>query len=237
MLRWSENFLGLPCHSSLVLPWRDAICAVSRQHPEHDVYLWLISEQRPFCCDYYLLIFQWSCNGMWELDYKEIWAPKNWCFWTVVSERTLESPSECKEIQPVHCKGNQSWISIRRTDVEAEAPILWPHDVKNWLIGKDPVAGKYWRQEEKGMTEDEMVGWHHWLIGHESEQVLRFDDGQGSLACCSPWGHKELDTTEQLKWTELITSLCPSPFCTLAKLEGTNWSPKCSVPERRQEWL
>ena len=140
-------------------------------------------------------LFQSSCNGVWESDYKEIWAPKNWCLWTVVLEKTLESPSECKEIQPVHRKGNQSWISIGRTDVEAEVPILWPPDAKNWLIGKDPVAGKYWRQEEKGMTEDEMVGWHHWLNGHESEQVLRFDDGRGSLACCSPWGRKESDTT------------------------------------------
>ena len=104
---------------------------------------------------------------MWELDYKESWAPKNWCFWTVVLEKTLESPLDCKEIQPVHPKGDQSWVFIGRTDVEAETPILWPPDVKNWLIGKDPDAGKDWRQEEKGMTEDEMVGWHHRLNGHE----------------------------------------------------------------------
>ena len=103
---------------------------------------------------------------MWELDYKESWAPKNWCFWTVVLEKTLESPLDCKEIQPVNSKENQSWIFIGRTDAEAEAPILWPPDVKSWLIWKDSDAGKDWRQE-KGMTEDEMGGWHHWLNGHE----------------------------------------------------------------------
>ena len=102
---------------------------------------------------------------MWELDHKESWAPKN--FWTVVLEKTLESPLDCKEIQPVHPKGNQPWIFIGRTDAEAETPKLWPPDVKNWLFGKDPDAGKDWRQEEKGATGDEMVGWHHWLNGHE----------------------------------------------------------------------
>ena len=106
---------------------------------------------------------------MWELDYKESWALKNWCFWTVVLEKTLESPLDCKEIHPVHSKGNQSWIFIGRTDAEAEAPILWPPDAKSWLTGKDPDAGKDWRQEEKGTTEDEMVGWHHQLDGHEFE--------------------------------------------------------------------
>ena len=106
---------------------------------------------------------------MWELDYKESWAPKNQCFWTVVLKKTLERPLHWKEIQPVHSKGNQSWVFIGRTDVEAETPILWPPDAKNWLIGKDPDAGKDWRQEEKGMTEDEMVGWHHPLDGHEFE--------------------------------------------------------------------
>ena len=104
---------------------------------------------------------------MWELDYKESWQLKNWYFWTVVLERTLESPLNCKEIQLVHSKGHQSWIFIRRTDAEAETPILWPPNVKNWLIGKDPDAGKDGRQEEKGRTEDEMVGWHHWHDGHE----------------------------------------------------------------------
>ena len=139
--------------------------------------------------------FSSSHVWMWESDYKESWAPKNWCFWTVVLEKTLESPLDCKEIQPVHPKGNQSWIFIGRTD--AEAPILWLPVMQNWLIGKDPDAGKDWRQGEKGMTEDEMVGWHHWLDGYEFEQA-QGDEGQGGLVCYSSWGHKELDTTEWL---------------------------------------
>ena len=139
---------------------------------------------------------------MWELDYKESWALKNWCFWTVVLEKTLESPLDCKEIQPVHPKGNQSWMFIRRTDTEAETPILWPPDAKNWFTGKNPDAGKDWRQEEKGTTEDEMVGWHHWLDGHEFEQAPGVSDGQGSLASYSPRGRKESDTTERLNWTD-----------------------------------
>ena len=117
-------------------------------------------------------------------------------------EKTLESPLDCKEIKPVNPKGNQSWIFIRWTDAEAEISIIWPPDVKNWLFGKEPDTGEDWRQEEKGMTEAEMVGWHHRLDGHEFEQVPGVGDGQGSLACCSPWGHKELDTTEQLNWIE-----------------------------------
>jgi len=120
---------------------------------------------------------------MWELDYNESWVLKNWCFSTVVLEKTLESPLDCKEIQPVHRKGNQSWIFIERTDVEVEAPILWPPDAKDWLTGKEPDAGKDWGQEEKGSRKDEMVGWHHRPDGHEFEQVLGVGDGQGSLAC------------------------------------------------------
>ena len=131
--------------------------------------------------------FSSSHVWMWELDYKESWVPKNWCFWTVVLEKTLETPLDCKEIQPVHPKGNQSWIFIRRADAEAETPTLWPLDGKSWLIGKDPDAWKDWRQE-KGMTADEMVEWHQGLDGHEFEQALGVGDGQGSLACCSPWG-------------------------------------------------
>ena len=116
--------------------------------------------------------FSSSQVWMWELDCEESWAPKNWCFWTVVLEKTLESPLNCKEIKSVHPKGNESWIFIGRTDAEAETSINWPPDVKNWFIGKDLTdAGKDWRQEEKGMTEDEMVGWHHRLIGHEFEQA------------------------------------------------------------------
>ena len=140
---------------------------------------------------------------MWELDYKESWALKNWCFWTVVLEKTLESPLDYKEIQPVHLKGNQSWILIGRTDVEAETPILWLPDVKNWLIGKDLDAGKDWRQE-KGTTEDETVGEHHRLNGPESEWTLGVGDGQRSLACCSPRGRKESGSTEWLNWAETL---------------------------------
>ena len=120
---------------------------------------------------------------MWELDYKESWAPENWCFWTVVLEKTLESPLGCKEIQPVHPKVDQSWVLIGRTDVEAETPVLLPPDVKSWLLSKDPDAGKDWGQEEKGTTEDEMVGWHHQLNGHGFGWTLGVGDGQGGLAC------------------------------------------------------
>ena len=136
------------------------------------------------------------------MNYKESLALKNHCFWPVVLEKTLESALDCKEVQPVHPKGNQSWIFIGRTDAIAEVLILWPADAQSWLIGKDPDAGKDWRQEEKGMTENEMVRWHHRLDGHEFEQVLGVGDGQGKLVCCSPWGHKESDTTEWLNWTE-----------------------------------
>ena len=140
---------------------------------------------------------------MWELDCEESWELKNWCFWTVVLEKTLESPLDCKEIQPVHPKGDQFWVFIGRTDAEAETPILWPPHVKSWLIGKDSDTGKDWGQEEKGTTEDEMAGWHHRLDAHEFGWTLGVGDGQGGLACCDLWGHKESDTTEQLKWTEL----------------------------------
>ena len=143
--------------------------------------------------------FSSSHVWMWELDYKESWAPKNWCFWTVVLEKTLESPLDCKEIQPVHPKGDQSWVLIGRTDVEAETPVLWPPDVKSWLIGKDPDAGKDWEQEN-GTTEDEMVGCHHQLNGHGFGWTL--GDGQEGQVCCGSWGHKQSDTTKQLNWTE-----------------------------------
>ena len=142
---------------------------------------------------------------MWELDYKESWVPKNWWFWTVVLKKTLESPLDCKEIQPVHPKGDQSWVFIGRTDVELENPIIWPPDTKSWLIWKDPDAGKNWRWK-KGTTKDEMVGWHHRLNGHEFEETPGVGDGQRGLACCSPWGHKESDTTE-LNWLTYRTFL------------------------------
>ena len=130
-------------------------------------------------------------------SWKESWAPKNWSLWTVMLEKTFESPLDCKEIQPVNPKGNKSWIFIGRTDAEAETPILWPPVVKNWLIGKDPDARKYWRKE-KGTTKDEMVGWHHRLNGHEFEWTPGVGDRQGGLLCCSPWGCKEWDMTERL---------------------------------------
>ena len=135
-------------------------------------------------------------------------VPKNWCFWTVVLEKTLEGPLDCKEIQPVHPKGDQSWVFIGRTDAEAETPILWPPHAKSWLIGKDPDAGRDWGQEEKGTTEDEMAGWHHWLDGHESEWTPGVSDGQGCLACCDSWGRKESDTTEQLIWSDELGVVC-----------------------------
>ena len=138
----------------------------------------------------------------WELDCEESWAPKNWCFWTVVLEKTLESLLDCKEIQPAHPKGDQSWVFSGRTDVEAETLILWPPYVKSWLIGKDPDAGRDWGQEEKGMTEDEMAGWHHWFDRHEFEWTLVIGDGQGGLACCNSWGCKQSDMTEGLSWTD-----------------------------------
>ena len=138
---------------------------------------------------------------MWVLDYKESRVPKNWCFWTVVLEKTLESPLDCKEIQPVHPKGNQSWMFIRRTDVEAKIPILWPPDVKSWLIWKYRDAGKDW-EEEKGTTEDVMFGWHRWLDGHEFEQALGVGDGLGSLVCYSPWRSRvRHDWATELNWS------------------------------------
>ena len=143
---------------------------------------------------------------LWELDCEESWAPKNWCFGTVVLEKTLASPLACKESQPVHSKGDQSWVFIGRTDAEGETPILWPPHLKSWLIGKDSDAGRVWGQEEKGMTEDEMARWHHWLDGHEFEWPPGVGDGQGGLTCCNSWGRKESDSTEWLNWTETIHS-------------------------------
>ena len=155
--------------------------------------------------------FSSSHVWMWELDYKESWVPKNSCFWTVVLEKSLESPLDCKEIKPVNPKGNQAWIFIGRTDAEAETPILWPPDVKNWLTGKDPDAGKVGRQEKEETIEDETVGWHHRLDGYELELAQACSQpgvgcGQGRLICCHPWGHKKLDMTEQMNWTEVTSS-------------------------------
>ena len=142
-----------------------------------------------------MIFFPSSHVWMWELDHKEGWAPKNWCFQTAVLEKTSES--DYKEIQPVNPKGNQPWVFIGRTDAKAKAKatVLWPPDAKSQLTGKDPDAWKDWRQKEKGMTENEMVGWHHWFNEHEFEWTLEDSEGQGSLACCNSWGHKESDTT------------------------------------------
>ena len=142
---------------------------------------------------------------MWELDFEETWVPKNWCFWTVVLEKTLENPLDCKEIQPVHSKADQSWVFFGRNDAKAETSIHRQPHSKSWLIGKDSDTGRDWGQEEKGTTEDEMAGWHPQLDGCEFELTLGVDDGQGGLACCNSWGLKESDTTAQLNWTENVT--------------------------------
>ena len=144
--------------------------------------------------------YGFSCGHvwMWELDCEEGWAPKNWCFWTAVLEKTLESPLDCKEIQPVHSERDQPWDFFGRNDAKAEAPVLWPPHAKSWLIGKDSDAGRDCGQEEKGTTEDEMAGWHHGLDGCESEWTPGVGDGQGGLVCCDSWGHKESDMTEWL---------------------------------------
>ena len=143
-------------------------------------------------------VVMYRCES-WTIKKVEQWGTDAF---ELLLEKTLESPLDCKKIQPVHPKGNHPWMFIGRTDVEAETPILWPPDVKYWLSWKDTDSGKDWRQEEKGITEVEIVGWHHWLSGHEFEQSSGVGDGQGSLVCCSPRGHKELDTTEWPNWTE-----------------------------------
>ena len=141
---------------------------------------------------------------MWELDCEESWMAKNWCFLTVVLEKTLESPLDCTEIQPVHSEGDQPWDFFGRNDAKAETPILWSSHEKSWFIVKDSDAGRDWGQEEKGTTDNEMAVWHHWLDGREFEQTLGVGDGQGGLACCDSWGCKESDTTERLIWSDLV---------------------------------
>ena len=163
---------------------------------------------------------------MWALDCEEGWVPKNWCFWTVVLEKTVESPLDCKEIQPVYSKGDQSWMFFGRTDAKAETLILWPAHAKSWVIGKDSDAGRDWEQEEKGITEDEMVGWHHWHNGHEFGWTLGIGDGQGGQVCCGSWGLKESDMTERLNWTEL--NVTPGVF-----IKG-KWMDVCYM-ERGEE--
>ena len=169
----------------------------------HDKPRQCIKKQRHYCAakdpssqrtDFSIVMYGCESWTIKKAERRRINAFELWCW------RTLESPLDCKEIKPVNPEGNQSWIFTGRTDAEAETPILWPPDGKNWLIGKDRDAGKDWRQEEKGMTEDEMVGWHHWLNGHGFEQAPGVGDGQGSRVCCSPWDHKESDMTERLNW-------------------------------------
>ena len=180
----------------MLTPWRKSYDQ-PRQHIKKQRHY--LTDKGPSSQSY---VFSSSCVWILELDHKESWALKNWCFWTVMLEKTLVSPLDSKEIKPVNPKGNQSWIFIGRTDAEAEAPILWPPDTKNWLIGKDPDTGKDWRWEEKGTTEDEMVGWHHRFDGQEFEQVPGVGDGQGSLACCSPLGSQRVgqDWATELNW-------------------------------------
>ena len=183
----------------MLTPWKESYGQLRRH----------IKNQRHYFADKSLssktMIFPVVMYGC-ELDHKEDRVPKKWCFWMVVLEKTLENPLDCKDIQTVHPKGDQSWVFFGRTDVEAETPIFWPPDVKSWLIWKDPDAGKDSGQEEKGMTEDEMVGWHHWLCGHGFGWTPGVGDGQGGLACCGSWGGKESDTTEWLNWTELTVN-------------------------------
>ena len=193
---WKKSYDRLqPQNEKTLAPWKKSYDQ-PRQH---------IKKQR-----HYLVNKDLSSQGydfssghvwMWELDYKEGWVQKNWCFWTVVLEKTLEGLLDYKEIKPVHPKGNQSWIFIGRTDAEAETPILWPPNVKSWLIWKDPDAGKDWGQKEKGMTEDKLVGWHHWLNGHGFVWIPGVGDGQGGLVCCNSWVTKS--QTWLTDWTEL----------------------------------
>ena len=143
---------------------------------------------------------------MWELDCEESWALKNWCFWTVLLKKTLESPLDCKEIQPVYSEGDQPWDLFRSYDAKAETSVIWPPHEKSWLIGKDSDAGRDWGQEEKGTTEDEMAGWHHWLDGCESEWTPGVGDRQGGLACCDSWGLVGHDWATELYWTEWFVS-------------------------------
>ena len=165
---------------------------------------------------------------MWLLDCEEGWVPKNWCFWSVVLEKTLESPLDCKEIQPVHPKGDQSWVFTGRSDAKAETPILWPPHAKSWLIGKDLDAGRDWGQEKKGTTEDEMAGRHHWLNGHEFEWTPSVGDGQGGLVCCDSQGCKESDMTERLNY-RATTSNSNLKFQNAIQIDHRQWQHKSQV--------
>ena len=200
---WIFLFLWLwwvslqPWNQQTLAPWKKSY-DLPRQHIKKQRHYF--ADKRPSSQSYG---FSSNRVWIWELDYKESWTLKNWCFWTVVLEKTLERPLDCKEIQPVHSKGDQPWDFFGRNDAKAVTPVLWPPHAKSWLIGKDFDAGRDWGQEEKGTTEDEMAGWHHGLDGRESEWTPGVGDGQGGLACCDSWGCKESDTTERLNWTEL----------------------------------
>ena len=176
----------------MLAPWKNS-CGKPRQYLKKQRHHF--ADKAPYSQNYG---FSSGHVWMWELDHKEGWALKNWCFWTVLLEENLENLLDSKEIKAAHPKGNQPWILIGRTDAEAEAPILWTPHVKNWLIGKDSDAGRDWEQEEKGTTQDEMAGWLHGLDGPESEWTPGVGDGQGSLVCCDSWGRKESDMTERL---------------------------------------
>ena len=167
----------------MLLPWKEAMTNLDRVLKSREITL---SKK---VCIVKAMVFPVVMYGYESWTIKQGQVLKNWCLWTVVLEKTLESPLDSKEIKPVNPKGNQLWIFTRRTDAEAKAPIFWPPDAKSLLFGKDPDAGKDWRQEEMGMTEDEMVGCHHWLKGHEFEQTPGDSEGQGRLLCCSSWGH------------------------------------------------
>ena len=173
-------------------PWKDSYDQ-PRQHIKKQRHYF--ANKRPSTQSYG---FSSSHVWMWELDCEENWVLKNWWFWTVVLDKTLESPLDCKEIQPVYSKGDQSWVLFGSADSKVETPVLWSPHEKSWLIGKDSDAERNWRQEEKGMTEDEMAGWHHWLDGCEFAWTPRVGDGQGGLVCCNSWGRKVSDTTEWL---------------------------------------
>ena len=179
-------------------PWKES-CDQPRQHIEKQRHYF--ANKGPSSQGYG---FSTGHIWMWELDCEKGWESKNWCFWTVVLEKTLESPLDCKEIQPVHSKGDQLWDFFGMNDAKAETPVLWLPHAKSWLIGKDSDAGRDSGQEENGTTEDEMAGWQHRLDGHEFEWTLVVGDGQGGLASFDSWGRKKLDITEQLNWTELI---------------------------------
>ena len=225
-------------------PWKKSYDQL-RQHIKKQRYYFAVKS--PSCQSYG---FASSHVRMWEFDYKESWEPKNWSFWTVVLEKILESSLDYKEIKPVNPKENKSWIFTGRTDAKAETPILWPPDAKNWLIWKDPDAGKDWRQEKKGTTENEMFAWHHRLNRHEFEQPLGVGEEQGSLVRCSPWGCKESDPTEGPNLTDsawglslvplpgaLYPRVTPSSLCWITHFPwGLLWAPCVKFSNLHTPW-